>query len=300
MPSNAGPPHPPRRAWLALALAVTAAIFGASPTAALGAAATPVVDTAIVEGPAEGAVVEAESAVFAFTATLDGAPLGGAAFKCSLDDGPAEPCASPLNLEELEVGPHTFAVFAEDPRTAIADPEPARRSFEVALPAECESAQEESEGEEESEAEAEEAEEDEAGCGELAPPADAPPAQCPLRSIRARLLTYTEADRLLLVIRYTSLAATDVRVELAIAGHGRPSSLGSAERHLGRRGVIRLAERLGEARMARVRSAKGFTVTLEVPAAPDLCRRSETRHLTIRRAIHGDAVWVQSDPRLAR
>ena len=47
--------------------------------------------------------------------------------------------------------------------------------------------------------------------------------------------------------------------------------------------------------MDKVRAARRFTVVTNVLAAPRYCHRYDTRHLTIRRTIHSQAVWFQSD-----
>ena len=47
--------------------------------------------------------------------------------------------------------------------------------------------------------------------------------------------------------------------------------------------------------MARVRAARRFTVEPRHPRGPDFCRRYDTRHLTIKRTVHSQVVWFQSD-----
>ena len=88
-------------------------------------------DTAITDGPADGASIEDERPSFSFVATLADAPFPSAAFRCSVDNAPAEACTSPFQADQLEDGSHSFSVFAEDPQHFLADPTPARRSFAV-------------------------------------------------------------------------------------------------------------------------------------------------------------------------
>jgi hypothetical protein len=49
------------------------------------------------------------------TATIRFTGEEGAAFRCRLDNLiEFEPCASPVELTDLEAGPHTFTVWAKD------------------------------------------------------------------------------------------------------------------------------------------------------------------------------------------
>jgi hypothetical protein len=47
--------------------------------------------------------------------------------------------------------------------------------------------------------------------------------------------------------------------------------------------------------MDKVRAARRFIVMIDVPGAPTYCDRYDTRHLTIRRSVHNQVVWFQSD-----
>jgi RHS repeat-associated protein len=74
-----------------------------------------------------------ELSTIAFKATRGGAPVAGATFKCSLDEGetPSKPCSSPFEFtKHLGPGPHTFSVAAVDPGGKV-DPTPARWRFET-------------------------------------------------------------------------------------------------------------------------------------------------------------------------
>ena len=83
-------------------------------------------DTAIVATPP--ATTTDRTPSFSFASTE-----GGATFECSVDDGPFQPCSSPLSLPELPAGTHTLAVRARD-SAGNADPSPA--SFTFVIPAE--------------------------------------------------------------------------------------------------------------------------------------------------------------------
>ena len=245
-------------------------------------------DTAITDGPAEGAVIEDERPTFSFTATLAGAPFPAATFRCSVDDAPAEPCASPFETAALEEGAHSFSVFAEDAADLIADPDPGpAHVLGPHAEEECEVFEDE-----------EGLEEEDRRLPRKAKPATGavPPEECLLRTARARLFTYSAQNRIRLVIRYTAFAPADVyrrlpaerRQGIAEAGHRAPALRQE-------RPAPRQPSSLGEGEMDKVRAAKRFTVAMNVPAAPRYCHRYDTRHLTIRRTVHNQVVWFQSD-----
>jgi hypothetical protein len=248
---------------------------------------TPVLETTITDGPAEGAPIENERPTFSFFATLANVPFDGAAFQCSVDSAPAEPCASPFQTDQLEDGPHRFSVFAEDPEHFAADPTPAQRSFViVSAEEECEAFEDEEGFEEEDEG---------AECEEEADDSRAPPEECLLRTARARLFTYSSQNRVRLVIRYTSFAPADVSVDYRLMGGKGALKLGSARQRFAKKGLFRLNERLTEGEMEKVRAARRFTVSMTVPEAPRYCHRYDTRHLTVKHSIHNQVVWFQSD-----
>ncbi|MFI5027817.1 MAG: hypothetical protein ACHQCF_02400 [Solirubrobacterales bacterium] len=272
------------RPLLPLTLLVLLCVASAAPAPNVSAA-QPVIDTVITAGPAEGSASEDEKPVFSFSATRDGAEFPAASFHCSFDGDPAEPCTSPDQLDAIEEeGWHTFSVYAEDPETSARDPEPATRAFYT----EFEAAQCEEPGEEL---------EDEEGNVEFCeaePTSPLPPAECLLRTARARVFTYTAQERIRLVVHYTSFSPADVLVDYGLSGGKGPLGLGEVREHFDRRGVLRLTERLNRVEMAKVRAAKRFTVDLDIPAAPNFCHRYDIRHLTVRRSLRGQVVWLQS------
>ena len=97
------------------------------------------------------------------------------------------------------------------------------------------------------------------------------------------------------MIRYTAFAPADVYVDYRLGGARGPLKLGTAHLRFARSGLLRVNEHLGDGEMEKVRAARRFTVVTNVPEAPGFCRRFDTRHLTIRRTIHNQAVWFQSD-----
>lgn len=245
------------------------------------------VDTEITAGPSQGAVIEDETPTFSFAATNNGIPSPTDTFHCAVDGGAAQPCTSPYELGPLDKeGKHTFSVYAEEPVTASADPEPATRDFFLEFEEdECEESGEELEDEEGNVEVCE-------GKGETSA---YPPEECLLRSARARVFTFTAHDKIRLVIRYTSFAPADVVVSYRLSGGKGSLSLGEARDHFSKKGLFRITEKLSKAQGAKVRAARRFTVSLDIPAAPDFCHRYDTRHLTIRRTIHSQVVWFQSD-----
>lgn len=264
------------------ALVLLALLCLAAPAHSLTLVA-PTIDTAITDGPAEGAAIEHDSPTLSFSATRDGEPFPGATFHCSVDSAPAQPCASPIVLGPLEAGAHSFSVYASDPQSSASDPDPAHRSFTVLEEeAECEEFEDE-------EGFVEEVCEEDEETGLL------PPEECMLRSARARLFTYSSQNKVRLVIRYTSFSAADVTVEYRLNGSRGSLKLGSAKRRFAKKGVFRATARLTGPQMEKVRAARRFTVKMSIPGIPGYCSRYDTRHLTIRRTVHSQVVWFQSD-----
>jgi hypothetical protein len=269
----------------AVAVALLVLLCMAAPARAATAPA-PVLDTTITEGPADGAVTENERPSFSFAATLAALPFEAATFQCSVDDDPAEPCAGPFQADRLEDGTHSFSVFAEDPEHLLADSTPAERSFViVSAEEECEAFEDEDDF----------AEEDEEDCEEEADESRFPPEECLLRTARGRLFTYSTQNRVRLVIRYTAFSPAEVIVDYRLAGGRGALRLGSAHQRFAKKGLFRVSERLTDAEMDRVRAARRFTVSMTVPEAPRYCHRYDTRHLTIKRSLHNQLVWFQSD-----
>jgi hypothetical protein len=264
-----------------LAVLCTAVAASAAPVGG-----QPAIDTQITGGPEDGAVIEDETPSFSFSATAGGVPLPTATFHCSVDGEAPVDCASPYELEPIDQeGPHTFSVYAEEPVTHTTDPEPATRHFFLEFDEECEEVGEELE-DDEGEVEI---------CEKGGGTSPIPPQECLLRTARARVLTFAAHDRVRLVIRYTSFSPADVLVGYRLTGGRGPLSLGSARAHFTKQGLYRATERLNDAQTARLRAAKRFTVTFDIPGAPDYCHRFQTRHLTIRKVIHNQVVWFQQD-----
>jgi len=73
------------------------------------------------------------TATFGFGASDDHTLLGDLEFECSLDGAPFAGCDSPVELDGLALGDHTFEVRARD-EAGNADPTPARHEWTIVLP----------------------------------------------------------------------------------------------------------------------------------------------------------------------
>ena len=97
------------------------------------------------------------------------------------------------------------------------------------------------------------------------------------------------------MIRYTSFSPADVVVDYRLLGGRGSLKLGGGHQRFAKRGLLRVTEKLSDAEMEKVRAARRFTVSMAIPEAPRYCRRYDTRHLTIKRTVHSQVVWFQSD-----
>jgi hypothetical protein len=161
---------------------------------------------------------------------------------------------------------------------------------------ECEAAEEELEEGELTQREAEEvcAEEREeqrkkAGAGAPAP------EECVLRSAHARLIAFDAHDDVRLTVGYTTYEPTVATLDYSLIGGRGSIHLGTAKRHLGKSGVIRLTTALPAAKMDKVDAAKRFVVQLHVSGSPDSCRRFETAQLSVKHDSKSQAVWSQPE-----
>lgn len=123
-----------------------------------------------------------------------------------------------------------------------------------------------------------------------------PPEECVLQTARARVASRPARNQLRFVVRYTTAAPTRADLDFELRGGGGSLNLGVVKRHLGRSGVVRLHETLGEGEMDRTRGASDFLFTLDVPSAPGYCQPYFTRRLSLKRTAHGQTVWLQSEP----
>jgi hypothetical protein len=123
-----------------------------------------------------------------------------------------------------------------------------------------------------------------------------PPEECLLRTASARVVSSPSRSILRLVVQYTTAAPTRAYIDFAMRSGGDSLGLGVVRRHLARSGVLRLHESLGEAQMERAQAATDFLLTIDIPSTPDYCRRYSSRRLGLKRTVHGQTAWFQSDP----
>lgn len=160
---------------------------------------------------------------------------------------------------------------------------------------ECEEAKEELEEGELSRAEVDEIckeVEDEAR-KKASDPGSVAPEECLLKSANARLVADDSHGDVRLIVGYTTYEPTAATIDFSLAGGKGSLHLGTAKRHLGKSGVIRLTKALAAPKMDKVDAAGHFVVRLHVAGAPDSCRRFETTQLNVKRASKGQAVWSE-------
>jgi hypothetical protein len=122
---------------------------------------------------------------------------------------------------------------------------------------------------------------------------NAAPEECLLRSAHARLVADDSPGDVRLTVGYTTYEPTAATIGFSASGGKGSLRLGTANRHLGKSGVIRLTEALAEPKMAKVDAAGRFTVQIHVPGSPGSCRRFETEQLTVKKTAKDLAIWSQ-------
>jgi hypothetical protein len=173
----------------------------------------------------------------------------------------------------------------------LAAPRPTQAQTAAAPPPEqevCEVFEGEGGSEEEVEEDCEGEEEIEAGAE-----GGQPPEECLLRSARARLVSSAAQNRVKLAVNYTAFAPTDAYIDYELIGGRGTLESPAAHQRLAEKGTFTLSRRLDGAEMEKARAARRVTVFLDVPSAPPNCRPFEIRHLTTRRSLHSQVVWLQ-------
>lgn len=133
------------------------------------------------------------------------------------------------------------------------------------------------------------------GKEKAAGPSSVAPEECLLRSAHARLVAYDSHDQVRLTVGYTTYEPAVATIAYGAKDGGVSFQLGTAKRHLGRSGVVRLTKALGDSEMATIEAAGHFTIWLRIAEAPASCRRFETEQLTAKRASKHQTVWSQTD-----
>jgi hypothetical protein len=153
---------------------------------------------------------------------------------------------------------------------ALSVPAEAAPSATASAEAEAEAFEEEVEGEEwELEIEGEEEAEEEGF--EMGGPTVLP-SECILSTADPSVVAVPGQSHLQLALRYTSEAPVKVGVEYWLKGGKGALQLGSAKRHLGKRGVLRMNRRLDERELAKVRAARLIMLRIEVPGVDPYCK----------------------------
>jgi hypothetical protein len=177
-------------------------------------------------------------------ATRSSTPILLALFVLLFAMGPAPAAA----VELPPVDPDLLALEDGEPEAEAAADEVEEEGFE-----ECEEVEEGFEECEEVEAEA----------------ARSGREECLLRSARAHASVDSRGEKLKLTIGYTAYEPAKAKIEIRKG----TLKLASAQRHLGKSGVIRLTKRLGDARMAKLETARRLSVRVRIAGTPRDCRR---------------------------
>lgn len=182
----------------------------------------------------------------------------------------------------------SLLVAASLPLSAPATP-PEPVQFEAEVSAEEGEEEGESEGEEEaeSEEEAEEDEEEEFVSGHSVPL----PSECILRSVEPSVAVQHDHQDVHLTLRYAAEEPAKASVSYWLKGSKGSLQLGSASRRLGEHGTVRLSDHMDEREVAKVRAARAFLVSLDLPEAPSSCTRYLTLHLTARHQLANLETW---------
>jgi len=156
---------------------------------------------------------------------------------------------------------------------------------------------EEDEGEGEAEGECTESEDEEAEEAEEECEAEAedagfsPSDDCYLRTATARVVAYPDRETMRLTLGYTTYAPAAATVEY---GANKDPHLGAVHRRLGRSGVLRLSKHLTGGQMTRVERSGRFTVTVDVPEAPQACQRFEVQRLRVAQSSRARVTWAEA------
>jgi Sec-independent protein translocase protein TatA len=155
---------------------------------------------------------------------------------------------------------------------------------------EAETSDEEGEEEDESESE-EESEEDEEEEFETAHAVPLP-ASCILRSAEPSVAVQLERGDVRLTVRYEAEEPLRADIDFWLKGSKGSLQLGSASPHLGEHGAIHLHSRPDEREMAKVRAARAFLVSIDLPQAPSYCARYLTLRLTSKHQLAKRETWL--------
>jgi hypothetical protein len=117
------------------------------------------------------------------------------------------------------------------------------------------------------------------------------PPECLLRTAAPSVVVQLAHESLSLTLHYTATSPTNVTVEYWLKGAKGTLGLDSDTRHFSKQGVLHLSRHLDEREMAKVRAARAFMVSLDVPEAPSNCNRYLTLRLTAKHTAGSRATW---------
>jgi len=117
------------------------------------------------------------------------------------------------------------------------------------------------------------------------------PPECLLRTAAPSVVVELAHESLSLTLHYTTTSPTNVTVEYWLKGAKGTLALDSDTRHFAKQGVLHLSRHLDEREMAKVRAARAFMVSLDVPEAPSNCNRYLTLRLTAKHSAGSRATW---------
>ncbi len=123
-----------------------------------------------------------------------------------------------------------------------------------------------------------------------------PPEECLLRTVQARVVSSASHNRLRFIVRYSMVVPTRAYLDFEVHKGHDSFALDIVKRHFGKSGVVRITESLGSGQMEKARSASDYLLTLDIPSTPSFCQPYFTRRLSQKRTLHGQTVWLQSDP----
>jgi hypothetical protein len=117
-------------------------------------------------------------------------------------------------------------------------------------------------------------------------PAPAPPAECPLDTVKPKAVFERDRGKLRLVLHYTADSPTKVGVDFWLkGGKDAADGHGSSERRLNKTGVLSLGRHIDQ--KAQGKSGNGVVIVqLKAPAAPSNCRSTVTKRLAVGQIGH--------------
>jgi len=113
--------------------------------------------------------------------------------------------------------------------------------------------------------------------------------ECLLRTARARIVAFPAHNRVRLTLGYTAFAPAHATVEYLV----KQNRLGAGDRSLGRSGVVRLSQHLGDNEMGRLQASHRLTVVVRIPGVPQRCEQLETYRLALEHSSDSRVTWSQ-------